>query len=146
MTQTNTSLNSGKPPAPPDPSNTNTTTSSRTWSSIASLNVSKRNKTNTLEIRLENDQTGTGYSLNTEEIEKLLRRLKIDASQFTSVQACPERKSVVFITLASGIDASKFIVRSNESFVLKPGLRTTTIKHANKKEVNKVRLLQCDNH
>ena len=95
MTQTNTSLNSGKPPAPPDPSNT--TMSSRTWSSIASLNVSKRNKTNTLEIRLENDQTITGCSLNTDEIEKLLRRLKIDVSQFTSVQACPERNKNAYV-------------------------------------------------
>ena len=123
MTQTNNLLDSGKPPAPPDPTplvtdSSNTTSPSRTWSSIASLNISKRNKTNTLEIRLESDETGTGYSLNTEEIEKLLRRLNINASQFTSVQACPERKNVVFITLASGIDASKFIVRSNESFVL----------------------------
>ena len=134
MTQTNTSLNSGKPPAPPDPSNTNT--SSRTWSSIASLNVSKRNKTNTLEIRLENDQTSKGCSLNSDEIEKLLRRLNIEVSQFTSVQACPERKNVVFITLANGIDANKFISSSNESFILKPGMRTTTIKHANRKEVN----------
>ena len=133
MTQTNSSLNSGKPPAPPDPSNT--TTPGRTWSSIASLNVSKRNKTNTLEIRLENDQTITGCSLNTDEIEKLLRRLKIEVSQFTSVQACPERKNVVFITLANGIDANKFINSSNESFILKQGMRTTTIKHANKKEV-----------
>jgi hypothetical protein len=102
-------------------------TSNKSWSSIASLNISKRNKTNNMEIRLENEQ-GTSCSLNTEEIERLLRRLKIDSNQFTSVQACPERKNVIYITLCSGIDMNKFIVKSNESFILKPGIRTTTMK------------------
>ena len=88
-----------------------------------------------MEIRLENEQ-GTSCSLNTEEIERLLRRLKIDSNQFTSVQACPERKNVIYITLCSGVDMNKFIVRSNESFILKPGIRTTTMKHVSKREVN----------
>ena len=52
------------------------------------------------------------------------------------MQACPERRSVVFITLTQGVDINKFInMNSNESYFLKPGVRTTTIKHANKKEV-----------
>ena len=82
--------------------------SPKSWSSIASLNISKRNKTNSLEVRLENDK-GKGCFLNNEEIERLLRRLNIQANQFTSVQACPERRNVVFITLANGIDVTKFI-------------------------------------
>ena len=111
-----------------------TTSTSKSWSSIASLNTSKRNKTNTLEIRLENDQ-GSNCSLNAEEIERLLRRLKIDSNHFTSVQACPERKNVVYITLCNGIDMNKFINNANESFILKPGIRTTTMKHVSKREV-----------
>lgn len=111
------------------------TTPTKSWSSIASMNVSKRNKTNTLEVRLENDE-GYGCSLKDDEIERLLRRLNIQASQFTSVQACPERRNVVYITLANGIDITKFIKNSNESFILKQGIRTTTIKPVNKREVN----------
>ena len=107
----------------------------KAWSSIASMNISKRNKTNTLEVRLENDE-GYGCSLSHEEIERLLRRLKIQSNQFSSVQACPERRNVVYITLCNGIDINKFILNSNESFILKQGIRTTTIKHANKREVN----------
>ena len=111
------------------------TSPTKSWSSIASMNVSKRNKTKTLEVRLENDE-GYGCSLKEEEIERLLRRLNIHTSQFTSVQACPERRNVVFITLANGIDITKFIKNSNESFILKQGIRTTTIKPVNKREVN----------
>ena len=108
---------------------------SRSWSSIASLNISKRNKTNTLEIRLENEQ-GNSCSLELEDIERLLRRLKISSNHFTSLQACPERKNVVYITLCNGIDVNKFISNNNESFILKPGIRTTTMKHVSKREVN----------
>ena len=104
------------------------------WSSIASMNTSKRNKTNTLEIRLESDE-GNSFTLNTEEIERLLRRLNIKSSEFTSVQACPERRNVVFITLCNGIDISKFIRNGCESFLLKQGTRTTVIKEASKREV-----------
>ena len=106
----------------------------RSWSSIASMNTSKRNNTNTLEVRLESDE-GNGCSLNNEEIERLLRRLNIKAAEFTSVQACPERRNVVFITLCNGVDISKFVQNNLESFILKQGLRTTTIKQASKREV-----------
>ena len=105
------------------------------WSSIASMNVSKRNKTNTLEVRLEKDE-GTSCMLKVEEIERLLRRLNIQANQFTSVQACPERRNVVFITLVNGVDIKRFINPSNEFFILKPGIRTTVIKEVNRREVN----------
>ena len=110
-------------------------TSTKTWSSIASMNISKRNKTNTLEIRLENDEGGA-CSLKDDEIERLLRRLNIQASQFTSVQACPERRNVIFITFANGIDINKFISYNNESYILKAGIRTTSIKQVNKREVS----------
>ena len=107
----------------------------RSWSDVASISLSARNKTNTLEIRLETEQ-GVQNSLTNEEIERLLRRLKIGSTDFTSLQACPERKNVVYITLNSSIDLSKYTENSIESFILKPGVRTTTLKHASKKEVN----------
>ena len=105
------------------------------WASIASLNISKRKKTNTLEIRLEND-TGFGCSLNTEEIERLLRRLRINSNQFSMVQACPERKNVIYITFAPGVDINKYVVNQSESFVLKEGIRTTTIRPVGNREVS----------
>ena len=83
------------------------TSPTQSWSSIVSVNVSQRNKTNTLEIRLEADE-GVQCSLNNEEIERLLRRLRIGSDDFTSVQACPERKNVVYITLNSNINLDKF--------------------------------------
>ena len=107
----------------------------RSWSSIAALNTSKRNKTNTIEVRLENEEN-TGCSLNIEEIERLVRRLKIKSSDLVSLQACPERRNVVFITLREGVDANKFTQFANESFVLKEGVRTTTIKQASSREVH----------
>ena len=107
---------------------------SRSWSSVASLNIARRNKTNTIEVRLENEES-RGCTLNVEEIQRLLQRLKIKASDFTSVQACPERKNIVFITFRDGIDISKFIQHGNESCVLKEGVRTTTIKQASNRDV-----------
>ena len=88
-----------------------------------------------MEVRLENDEN-RGCFLNNEEIEGLLKRSNIQSRQFTCVQACPERRNVIYITLGSGVDINKFIAsNNNESYILKPGVRTTTIKHANKKEV-----------
>ena len=110
------------------------TSSTRSWSSVASLNLSRRNKTNTLEVRLETE--GVQCSLNHEEIERLLRRLKIGVSDFTSLQACPERKNVIYITLSSNINLNRFTDNQSESFILKPGVRTTSLKHACRKEVN----------
>ena len=105
------------------------------WANIASLNISKRKKTNTLEVRLENE-TGTGCSLNVEEIERLLRRLRISSNQFSMVQACPERKNVVYITFAPGVDISKFTTFQSESFILKDGIRTTSIRPVGNREVS----------
>ena len=116
-----------------DPNTKNNTFKS--WATIASMNTSNRKETNTLEVRLENDER-KGTTLNNEEIERLLKRLNILTSQFTCVQACPERRNVVYITLGPGVDINKFINKNtNESYFVKPGVRTTTIKHANKKEV-----------
>ena len=44
----------------------------KSWSEVASMNTSKRNQTNTLEVRLENDEK-RGCMLNVEEIERLLK-------------------------------------------------------------------------
>ena len=104
------------------------------WASIASLNISKRNKTNTLEIRLDKEQ-GVGFSLSSEDIERLLRRLKVNSSQFSMVQACPERKNMVYITFAPGVDLQKFM-NQNESFILKDGVRTTMIRPVGQREVS----------
>ena len=106
----------------------------KVWANIASMNVSKRKKTNTLEIRLESD-SGVSCSLNTEEIERLLRRLKINSSQFSAVQACPERKNVVYITFAPGVDLKKFVIQQSESYILKPGIRTTTIRPVGNRDI-----------
>ena len=104
------------------------------WANITSLNISKRRKTNTLEVRLDKEQ-GAGFSLNSEEIERLLRRLKVNSSQFSMVQACPERKNVVYITFAPGVDLKKF-VNQTESLILKEGIRTTTIQPVGQREVS----------
>ena len=106
----------------------------RNWASIASLNISRRQKTNTLEVRLENE-TGSGSSLNTEEIERLLRRLKVNPSQFSMIQACPERKNVVYITFVQGVDNTKFLANQTKSYILKEGIRTTTIRPVGKRDV-----------
>ena len=100
--------------------NRNKNNPAKSWSAVASMNCAKRNKTNTLEVRLENDEK-RGCFLNNEEVEGLLRRLNIQSSQFTCVQACPERRNVVYITLSPGVDIiNKFINNNNnESYILK---------------------------
>ena len=49
-----------------------TTKVTKSWSTITKMNTSKRNQTNTLEVRLENDEN-KGCTLNCEEIEGLLK-------------------------------------------------------------------------
>ena len=73
--------------------------------------------------------------MNTEEIERLLKRLKVNPSQFSMIQACPERKNVVYITFNQGVDINKFLTYQTESYVLKEGIRTTTIRPVGKREV-----------
>ena len=53
-----------------------TTKVTKSWSAIAKMNTSNRNQTNTLEVRLENDEN-KGWTLNCEEIERLLKRLML---------------------------------------------------------------------
>ena len=77
-----------------------------------------------------------GCSLNMEEIERLLRRLRINSGQFSMVQACPERKNVVYITFAPSVDLNKFIVNQSESYILKEGVRTTTMRAVGNREVS----------
>ena len=73
------------------------------YSSIAAINTSVRNKKNILEVRLEKlDQSR--FSLTQSEIEILLRRLDIDSLQLIGVSACPEGKPVVLITLIDTVD------------------------------------------
>ena len=103
-----------------------------TYSSITAINTSVRNKKNILEVRLEKQQ-GANFHLSVEEIESLLKRLSIDSSQLEGVSACPEGKPVVFITLHPSVDITKFLYR-NESYMVKEGVRTTTIRPEGRKE------------
>ena len=103
-----------------------------TYSNIAAINTSVREKNNILEVRLEK-QNGASFNLSVEEIESLLKRLHIDSSHFTGVSACPEGKPVVFITLHPSVDIARFLYR-NESYVVKEGVRTTTIRPEGRKE------------
>ena len=64
----------------------------------------------------------------------MLVRLGINGSQFEGVSACPEGKPIVLITLHKSVDIGKFLFR-NESYVVKEGARTTTIRPAGNKEV-----------
>ena len=102
------------------------------YSSIASINTSTRNKKNILEIKLEK-QEGANFSLKMEEIENLLKRLNIDASHFTGVSACPEGRPVILVTLHDSVSIERFLYR-NESYMVKDGVRTTTIRPEGKKE------------
>ena len=103
-----------------------------TYSSIASINTSVRDKKNILEVKLEK-QEGAKFSLTMPEIESLLKRLNIDSSHFEGVSACPEGRPIVLITLHPSVDVNRFLYR-NESYIVKEGVRTTTIRPENQKE------------
>ena len=103
-----------------------------TYSSITSINTSVCDKKNILEVRLEK-QLGSSFNLTMLETENLLKRLNIDVSHFTGVSACPEGCPVVFITLHPDVDITRFLYR-NESYVVKEGVRTTTIRQEGKKD------------
>ena len=105
---------------------------SPTYSNIASINTSVREKKNILEVRLEKQQ-GSSFNLSAEEIENLLKRLYIDGSHFLGVSACPEGKPVVFITLHPSVEITRFLNR-NESYVVKEEVRTTSIRPEGRKE------------
>ena len=105
---------------------------SPTYSSITAINTSVRNKKNILEVKLEKQQ-GANFRLSVQEIESLLKRLNVDSSQLEGVSACPEGKPVVFITLHPSVDITRFLYR-NESYIVKEGVRTTTIRPEGRKE------------
>ena len=103
-----------------------------TYSSITSINTSVRDNKNILEVRLEK-QEGSTFNLSMVEIENLMKRLTIDASHLIGVSACPEGRPVVFITLHPSTDITRFM-NKNESYIVKEGVRTTTIRPAGKKD------------
>ena len=105
------------------------------YSGIASLNTSVRDKKNLLEIRLERNDVGVNFNLNQTELDFLLTRLGIDSSHFTGVSCCPEGKGVVYVTLHPTVNIQRFLCKS-ECFVLKPGIRTGIIRPAGKKELS----------
>ena len=109
-----------------------TGSSAPSYSSITSINTSVRDSKNILEVRLEK-QEGSKFNLSMEEIEYLLRRLNIDSPHIIGVSACPEGRPVVLITLHPSVDINRFLYR-NESYVVKEGVRTTTIRPEGKKE------------
>ena len=92
-----------------------------------------RDNKNVLEVRLERQQ-GASFRLSQLEIETLLVRLGIDGSHFVGVSACPEGKPIVLITLHPSVDINKFLYK-NESYVVKDGVRTTSIRPAGKKDL-----------
>ena len=105
----------------------------QSYSSITAINTSIRDDKNVLEVRLERQQ-GASFRLSQLEIETLLVKLGIDGSHFLGVSACPQGKPVVLITLHPSVDIKKFLYR-NESYVVKEGVRTTSIRPASKKDV-----------
>ena len=106
---------------------------SPTYSSITAINTSVRDNKTILEVRLEKQQ-GATFNLKMEEIETLLTRLGMTDSHFDGVCACPEGKPVVLITMKPNVDIQKFLYK-NESYIVKEGIRTTTIRQAGKKDV-----------
>ena len=103
-----------------------------TYSSITSINTSVRDNKNILEVRLEK-QPGASFNLTMLEAENLCKRLNIDSSHLLGVSACPEGRPVVFITLHPSTDITKFMYK-NESYIVKEGVRTTTIRQEGKKD------------
>ena len=104
----------------------------QTYSSIASINTSVRDNKNILEVKLEK-QEGSRFTLTQEETENLLRRLNILSSELLGASVCPEGRPVVLITLQSGIDLTRFLYR-NESYTVKEGVRTTSIRPEGNRE------------
>ena len=86
------------------------------YSSIAAINTSVRNKKNIFEVRLEKLEKSR-FNLTQSEIEVLLKRLDIDSSQLIGVSACPEGKPVVLITLIDTVDLTKYMYL-NESYIV----------------------------
>ena len=105
------------------------------YSGIASLNTSVRDKKNLLEIRLERNDTSVNFNLNQTELDHLLTRLGMDSSHFTGVSCCPEGKGVVYVTLHPTVNIQRFLSK-NECFALKDGIRTGIIRPAGKKELS----------
>ena len=106
--------------------------SSPSYSSITSINTSVRDNKNILEVKLEK-QEGSRFNMTQEETENLLKRLNIDSSHLIGASACPEGRPVVLITLHPTVDLTRFLYR-NESYIVKEGVRTTTIRPEGKKE------------
>ena len=69
-----------------------------------------------------------------EEVEKVLSRIGLQSSQFSAVSTCPEGKPLIYVTLLSHVNIDQFTKR-NESYVVKPGICTTTIRPAGKRDV-----------
>ena len=85
-------------------------------------------------MRLEKSD-GARFNLSMIETESLLVKLGIDKSHFHGVSSCPEGKGVVYITLHSAVNISRFLSRQ-ESYILKKGVQTSQIRPAGKKEVS----------
>ena len=103
-----------------------------TYSSITSINTSIRDSKNILEIRLEK-QAGATFNLTMMEAENLCKRLNIDSTHVLGCSACPEGRPVVLITLHPSTDITRFLYR-NESYIVKEGVRTTTIRPEGRKD------------
>ena len=106
----------------------------KSYSGIAAINKSVRDKKNVLEVKLEKSENAR-FHLSNIETEGLLTNLGIDSSHFLGVSSCPEGKGVVYITLHPSVNINRFL-HKNESYVLKEGVQTSIIRPAGKKEVS----------
>ena len=111
---------------------TGPTSGGPTYSSITSINTSIRDSKNILEIRLEK-QAGATFNLTMMEAENLCKRLSIDSTHVLGCSACPEGRPAVLITLHPSTDITRFLYR-NESYIVKEGVRTTTIRPEGRKD------------
>ena len=100
----------------------------KSYSGIAAINTSVRDKKNVLEVRLERSE-GARFNLSMVETEGLLRKLGIDENHFGGVSSCPEGKGVVYITLHPSVNISRFL-HKKEAYVLKEGIQTSVIRPA----------------
>ena len=78
----------------------------RSYRDIASINTAVRNKRNVIEVKLEKAPELTDrvqYKVSPLEMQSLLSKLSLTAEKFSAIQACPEGRPVIYITLADVI-------------------------------------------
>ena len=75
---------------------------------------------------LEKD-SGAKFHLQGQKVVKLLTKLKLKSSDFSGISVRPENRGLILVTHVPGVDITRFTTYG-ESYVIKEGVRTTTIK------------------